>query len=640
MLKLFVKQKTQTKVNGPQSSSSSSSSSVKSRKPQTTLPSATRAAVEQLEVRRLLANWSWQDQLIGLDKETQNYPGINGSGETVVLIDRGVDYNHYALGNGYGKKVVTSWNFDNNTWDVYPYDNDAHGTGSAGEIAADPHYVNGQLYQGVAPGAKLIALKARGSWEVKEAMDWVISHKSQYNIVAVNWVDPTGGSDSNQFLSEEQTLKSMGVFVGGPSGNYGPGPAYPTPGHGYYQAGSSTLNDQLSYFTPRGSGLDLVAPGDNVMITWYANGQHMDYPSSGTSWAGPQMVGAAALIKQVNPNFTPDQIMQIMRDSANWIWDSTSGQSYPRLNVNNAVALAYQRSGQAPTPTGGGKSTPFSGTPIAVGNVIKAGYYDQGGEGVAYHDTTSWNESGINFRGDGEDVGWTNADGGGAYVGWTHTGEWINYTVNAASAGSYTLQMRVAAAGNGGYFHVEVDGQSVTGSMNIPNTGSWDTYTTLSKAGVWLNAGQHVVRVVMDSNGQYGFTGNFLWYNFVGASNTAAPAAATGNASGYTPVTSTVPNGPYGLTFANPTKSSLNLNFVDNANNESAYVIERADTLGGAYKVVGTIQADANMSAGTGWRSWTDYSLGAGTTYYYRVKATNQIGDSAYAWGTATTTWS
>src|SRR2546423_1691018 len=214
-----------------------------------------------------------------------------------------------------------------------PYDNDAHGTGSAGEVAGEPHYVNGQLYQGVAPGVKLIALKAKGTWEMQQAFQWVINHKSQYNIVAVNWVDPTGGSDPNQFVSQMQTLNGMGVFIGAPSGNYGPSPAYPTPQHAYFQAGSSTLNDQISTFTPRGSAIDLVTPADQIYVTWYANGQHMDYPSYGTSWAGPQMVGTAALIKQVNAAFTPAQVMQIMRDSATWIWDSYSGTSYPRLNV-------------------------------------------------------------------------------------------------------------------------------------------------------------------------------------------------------------------------------------------------------------------------------------------------------------------
>jgi hypothetical protein len=149
----------------------------------------------------------------------------------------------------------------------------------------------------------------------------------------------------------------------------------------------------------------------------------------------------------------------------------------------------------------------------------------------------------------------------------------------------------------------------------------------------------------MDTNGQYGFTGNFTWYNWV-AGSTATPATGTGGGTttagtgGYTPITTTVPNGPYGLSFANATKSSLNLNFVDNANNESAYVIERADVAGGAYKVVGTVAVDQATSQGTGWRTWTDYNLNAGTTYYYRVKAINQYGDSSMTYGSATTTWS
>src|SRR5206468_4290191 len=108
--------------------------------------------------------------------------------------------------------------------------------------------------------------------------------------------------------------------------------AYATPSHGYYQFGATTLSDQLSSYSPRGSTVDLFAPGDMTAITWYWNGQHMDYFSNGTSWSAPQVVGTSALIKQVNPNFTPDQIMQIMRDSAHWVYDSYSNANYPRLD--------------------------------------------------------------------------------------------------------------------------------------------------------------------------------------------------------------------------------------------------------------------------------------------------------------------
>ena len=61
------------------------------------------ATMENLEPRQMLAAWSLQDRIIGLDKVAQYYPGITGTGETVVLIDQGVDYNHPELGGGFGK---------------------------------------------------------------------------------------------------------------------------------------------------------------------------------------------------------------------------------------------------------------------------------------------------------------------------------------------------------------------------------------------------------------------------------------------------------------------------------------------------------------------------------------------------------
>jgi hypothetical protein len=93
----------------------------------------------------------------------------------------------------------------------------------------------------------------------------------------------------------------------------------------------------------------MVAPGGNVDITWYANGQSADTTSSGTSWAGPQVVGAAALIRQVDPSATPAQILSILQQSSTWIYDSVSNQSYPELNVDAALRLTYKEI-TPPTP--------------------------------------------------------------------------------------------------------------------------------------------------------------------------------------------------------------------------------------------------------------------------------------------------
>ena len=535
--------------------------------------------VEMLECRQFLsaAPWSAQDQQIGLDLATQNHPAITGAGETVAIIDQGVDYNHPALGGGYGNKIVTSWNFDTGSYDTFPNDGNAHGTGTAGQIAADPHVVDGLLYQGVAPGVKIISLRASGTYNVQQALNWIISHRTQYNIVGLNYLDQSG-ADETQFVGQLQTLHDSGVFIAGAVGNYGPGPAYAHMNDLIHTVGSVNSSDQLSSFTPRGSALDLVAPGENVGVTWYYDGIHADLPSSGTSWTAPQVTGAAALIKQINPRFSADQVYQIIRDSATSVYDSYSNANYARLNVDGALTLAYQRSGQAKSasvavtasraaavvtpakaapaivrapavvakpkaaiatpqavrvvakatvvaPANPAQESPFTGTPFATSTRIAAANYDNGGEGIAYHDTTPFNESGDAYRNGAVDTTWS-ASQNTEIVGWTHAGEWMKYTVNVAKSGTYAFAAQTAAIGSGGKFHVEVDGKRATGSLAVNNTGGWDNYTTQVVKGLKLKAGKHVFRVVMDQNGTSGNVGNFNWFSVAPASAFAAVPAA------------------------------------------------------------------------------------------------------------------
>jgi hypothetical protein len=513
--------------------------------------------VEALESRQMLSAgpWSQQDKQVGLDLAVQNYPALTGAGETVAIIDQGVDYNHPSLGGGYGNKIVDSWNFDTGSWDTFPYD-DAHGTGTAGAIAADPHYVDGVLQQGIAPGVKLISLRASGSYNIKQAFDWIINHKAQYNIVAVNYLDQSG-ADESAFVDELRTLNNSGVFMAGAIGNYGPGPGYGHIEDLIHSVGSVDASDQLSGFTPRGPELDLVAPGENVDVTWYYSGIHADLPSTGTSWTAPQVTGTAALIKQINPAFSADQVYQIIRNSAHWVYDAYSNANYPRLDVNAALGLAYQLSGQAhtkgssggssggstkkgvaappagsqggaqksvnaPAGIGSASSSSFTGTPFPTGTPFLAANYDNGGEGVAYHDTTAFNEGGDAYRAGAADTTWS-ASQNTEIVGWTHAGEWMNYTVSVAKTGTFSFLANVASPVAGGTFHLEVDGRKASGSIAVPKTGSWDVFATQTVKGIKLRSGRHVIRVVMDRASSTGTVGNFNWFA-VGAPPVATAA--------------------------------------------------------------------------------------------------------------------
>ena len=508
-------------------------------------------SMQPLESRRLLSAgpWSVQDQLIGLDQATQNYPNLTGTGETVAIIDRGVDYNHPELGGGFGPgfKIVAGYNFQDNNGDVFPYDNDAHGTGTAGQIAAAPHVVDGLLYQGVAPGVNIVALKTNGTADIKAALDWILGHRDQYNIVAVNYLDKSG-ADVNSFVPQLQALTDAGVFIAGATGNYGPATAYPSVNHLIHLVGSVDLNDQLSAFTPRGPAVDLVAPAGGINITWYDSGQHEDSISSGTSWAAPQVVGTAALIKQINPNFNPAQILAIIRDSAQQVWDPTSGLNYPELNVNAALGLAYQRSGtasSAPAPAAPAApatpaapivttvtpppqpappvlvsispGTPFSGTPFSIGRTIQAEHFDNGGEGISFHAPSVLNSAGDAYRPGTVDLAWTRKDGHSWALGRTQPGEWLNYSLKVGKSGTYDLTARVASIGRGGTFHFEVDGVDVTGAMSVPDTHGWDRYVNVAHRDIALAAGTHVVKLVIDQAGSNGFAGNMNWFKFTPA---------------------------------------------------------------------------------------------------------------------------
>ncbi len=62
-----------------------------------------------------------------------------------------------------------------------------------------------------------------------------------------------------------------------------------------------------------GAGLDIVAPGEQILTTTVSDA-HTSV--TGTSYAAPQASGVAALMLSVNPNLTPDEIRTILRKTA------------------------------------------------------------------------------------------------------------------------------------------------------------------------------------------------------------------------------------------------------------------------------------------------------------------------------------
>jgi hypothetical protein len=86
-------------------------------------------------------------------------------------------------------------------------------------------------------------------------------------------------------------------------------------------------------------------------------------------------------------------------------------------------------------------------------------------------------------------------------VGWIATGEWLRYSVNVTTAGTYTVSFRAASMSGGGSIRLEIDGVDVTGAVAINSTGGWQTWTTVTRPGVSFTAGQHLVRLFVVNTG-------------------------------------------------------------------------------------------------------------------------------------------
>ena len=165
-----------------------------------------------------------------------------------------------------------------------------------------------------------------------------------------------------------------------------------------------------------------------------------------------------------------------------------------------------------------GQSRPYGGVPAALPGLIEAENFDDGGEGIAYHDTTPANSGGQHRTGFGVDIESSSDTGGGFNVGWMFAGEWLKYSVNVATAGAYDIEARVASAGAGGTFHIEVDGLDKTGPIAVPSTGAWQSWTTVRIPNITLNAGPQLWRLVLDTNGATTAVGNLNWLRVSSAS--------------------------------------------------------------------------------------------------------------------------
>ncbi len=304
-------------------------------------------------------NLAWNVTLVNADQVWAE--GFTGEGAIVAVMDTGINYNHHDITNnmwihpdypGFG------YNFVNNNHNTM--DNQSHGTHCAGTVAGTGAAGTGT---GIAPGATIMNLKVlddggggteAGVWA---SIEFAVNYGAHVMSLSLGW-QHSWGPDRSMWRTTMNNALSAGVIAAVAAGNEGSWGSPPpgqvrTPGDvpppwlhpdqtlqggvsAVVSVGSTTSSDALSGFSSKGPvtwqniapfndypynpgmGLirpDVTAPGSDILSLVHNNNTGYTV-KSGTSMATPAVAGLMALMISKNPNLTPEEISQIIEESA------------------------------------------------------------------------------------------------------------------------------------------------------------------------------------------------------------------------------------------------------------------------------------------------------------------------------------
>lgn len=146
------------------------------------------------------------------------------------------------------------------------------------------------------------------------------------------------------------------------------------------------------------------------------------------------------------------------------------------------------------------KPFPFENEPHLIPGKTEAENFDQGAEGISYHDLTTGNTFSV-YRNTDVDMETCTDAGGGVNLADIQGGEWVEYTIQASGTGKYDFYFRVATQVSGQSFGLQVDEKIITANILVPNTGSWQTWQDVKVPNVSIEDGEHVLR--FNFNTQY-----------------------------------------------------------------------------------------------------------------------------------------
>ncbi|HEY8452295.1 MAG: S8 family serine peptidase [Micromonosporaceae bacterium] len=286
--------------------------------------------------------------------------GLDGTGVRVAVLDTGVDATHPDLAG----KVVARLDFTGTS--PLAVDGHGHGTHVAATIAGTGAASDG-LRRGVAPGAELMIGKVctdNGQCPadaIIAGMQWAASSGAKVVNMSLGGT-PTDGTDPLS-TSLNNLSQATGVLFVVAAGNRGPDVrTVTTPAAADEALAVAAVDkfDEMASFSSRGPRVgddalkpDIAAPGVGIVAA-RAAGTSMGTPvdefytaASGTSMATPHVAGAAAIVAQLHPTLTGQEIKALLMNAAQDLGHDIFAQGAGRVDLARAVDPAIFASGQA-----------------------------------------------------------------------------------------------------------------------------------------------------------------------------------------------------------------------------------------------------------------------------------------------------
>jgi subtilisin family serine protease len=311
--------------------------------------------------------------------------GFAGAGQTVAILDTGVDRNHAFLGG----RVIEEACFSTGGWcPGGARTSTAPGSGMPCPIAGCEHgtHVAGiaaggsSSTSGVASAANIFAIQIASNvsgqprfWtsDYLAALEHVFAQRDRLSIAAVN-MSLGGGrftsncdSDYPPVTAAIRNLRSAGIATVVASGNdgYTNSLSYPAcisdavsvgavsdVGWGTCTDGQPSARDKVACYSNSAAFLSLLAPGSRILSAGPGNTY---FQAHGTSMAAPHVAGAWAVLKQKSPSASVNEVLSALQNSGTQVSDYRNGITKGRIDVMAALnqlssdmpVLAFTRDG-------------------------------------------------------------------------------------------------------------------------------------------------------------------------------------------------------------------------------------------------------------------------------------------------------